>query len=75
MLRVLISLSSVELLHVNALVVYNIIWMTVIYNIVRITKSRKVILNIGERRNTYKDLIGKPEGRDLSIDEKLLIAF
>jgi hypothetical protein len=49
--------------------------MTVIYNIVRITKSRKVILNIGERRNTYKDLIGKPEGRDLSIDEKLLIAF
>jgi hypothetical protein len=47
--------------------------MTMIYNmIISIAKSRKTMLHVGESRNAYKDLIGKPEGRDFSIDEKLL---
>jgi hypothetical protein len=32
-------------------------------------------VHIGERRSAYKDLIGKLEGRDLGIDDKILNGF
>jgi len=53
-------------------------------NIIRVIKSRRVswieyVVCVGEMRNLYKILVGKPEGkralRDLDIDGRIILEW
>jgi len=53
-------------------------------NIIRVIKSRRVswieyVVCVGEMRNVYKILVGKPEGkrplRDLDIDGRIILEW